>query len=604
VELIGKFVCGIKASIENKKPMKSISKVAGLTALLSLAFLSSRAQENEQVMMKQMENDNQATVDAIAMYPADTRRDILEAAKYPEVIVRLTAMQKQSKDQFADLLAPFSREEQEKIWDLTRHPVLISELVYDHRKSRAELSEIASRYPADIRNTAIEEGERNYDLLIQIDQNNISYLGNLDKLLLVYPRVTANAYRNLIKQPEILTTLYDNMQMTVVLGDIYKTDPQYVLFETDSLNQAITQQNAQGAQDWQQSLAQDPEAQQEYTQAAEDYAQESGYQSNEYQGEMAPDVLNYNTYPYNWWFGYPTWYATPCWDPYPFWYDWGFYYGPGGRPVFFGMPSSHFMNWYFYNPEHCSRYSAFGNHCYGYYTNHREGRYSNPVSRGVNDWRRRNKDVVTKDWDKDNNAGRAQRFKEYGQLESNRAKYNHSNPEHPLERKDYLAKNQTAYPHTTAVAVVSKSGKGSAYERNAPQQQAPSLAPHVKIPDSYYKNQHTDHPSGVDRNNGQQNSNTPKETGRNGSNNRQTPVAEPHPNTSGERPNYGPAHNTPPPARPITNENRSANEYHQNTWQEVHPQQQQQHYQSQPARSEPASRPSNQSPSGGGGKRK
>jgi hypothetical protein len=562
--------------------MKKTGKIFAITGALLFMGLTNRAQDNDQAMMKQIEQDNQAAVDAIALYPADTRKDILEASRCPEILVRLNAMQKQSKDQFAEMLAPYSKEEQEEIWNLTRYPALISELVYDHRKSERELDDILARYPSEIRKTAREQALRNYDLLVDINRSNYTYQAGLDRILQGYSNVTGAAYRNLIRQPEILSTLYDNMQMTVVLGDVYRTDPQYVLFETDSLNQALTQQNAQGAEDWKQSLNQDPEAQQEYVQAAEEYAQENGYQAPEYSAEMSPDVVNYNTYPYNWWFGYPTWYTTPCWDPYPFWYDWGFYYGPGHRPVFFGMPSYYFMNWYFYNPEHCHRYPHFGDHCYGYYTGHRGGRYSNPVSRGVNDWRRRNKDVVTKDWDNDK-AGRAQRFKEYGQMETERTKYNKANPGHPMERKDYLSKNQNQYPHTTYVAVTPKQNpRGSSYERGAPPQQTPVTRPHVKIPDSYYQSgKNTSTPSGV------KNEERPVKT----------PSEEVRPGRNSGR------GNTPvetPPARPINNQTRGAQEFHQSTWHEVQPQQ---HY-SAPVRSEPPSRPSSPPPSGGGGGRR
>lgn len=577
--------------------MKTINTVLVIAGILLLKSVTLVAQDNDQVMMKQIEHDDQATTDAIAMYPVDTRRDILEAARYPEVIVRLNSMQKQSKDVFTEMLASFNQEEQEKIWNLTRYPTLITELVADHRKSEGEINDILIRYPEEIRKTALEEGIKNYDLLVQIDRSNATYLANMDHILLTYPRVTANAFRNLIKQPDVLSTLFDNMQMTVILGDIYKTDPQYVINETDSLNQVLTQQNAQGAADWQQSLNDNPQAQQEYTQAAEEYAQENGYQPNEYSASMSPDVVNYNTYPYNWWFGYPSWYTTPCWDPYPFWYDWGFYYGPGRRPVFFGMPSSHFMNWYFYNPEHCRRYPEFGNHCYGYYTKHRDTRYSNPVSRGVNDWRRRNKDVVTKDWDKDN-SGRTQRFKEYGQLESDRAKYNRSNPERPLERKDYLEKNQGNYPHTTVVAVAtSHSTKNKPYERTLPEQQSSPAKPHTKIPDSFYKNDQHAAPAVDSKRNEQSNGKVQMENNQPARTNQTSLPTEQHVNVPAERQNNVTSHTSAPAARPISNQTRAAQQFHQSTWQEVQPQQ---HYQA-PARSEPASRPSSPSPSGGGG---
>jgi hypothetical protein len=554
--------------------MKTRSLKNYLTSILLVAVSASYAQDNNEVMMKQIEQNNQATIDAISMYPTDTRRDILEASRYPEVVVRMSAMQKQSQSLFAEQLAPYSKDEQEKIWNLTRYPALISELVYDHPKSDAEISDILTRYPDEIHAIAMEEGRKNYDLLVQIDKSNASYQANLDQILVSYPRVTANAYRNLVKQPDILSTLYDNMQTTVILGDIYKTDPQYVLYETDSINQVLTQQNAQEATDWQQSLNQNPQAQQEYTQAAEEYAQENGYTQDEYQATMPAVASNYPVYPYNWWFGYPTWYTTPCWDPYPFWYDWGFYYGPGGRPVFFGMPSYHFMNWYFYNPEHCRRYPEFGSHCYGYYSNHRDGRFSNPVSRGVNDWRRRNKDVVTKDWDNDK-AGRSQRFKEYGQLETERAQYNRAHPERPMERKDYLASNQSKFPHTTAVAVT-PSHKDKPFERSLPQQEAPRVQPHVTIPSSYYKNQ-----SG---------------TSTGGRDNQPTRPATRPENTPPARPNNNQYHASPP-SQPITNQNRAAQQYHQSSWQEMQPSRS-----APPAqRSAPSAPPQRSAPSGGGG---
>jgi hypothetical protein len=557
--------------------MKKSALKNNLSAICFLLASGAFAQGNDQAMMKQIEQNNQATIDAISLYPTDTRRDILEAARYPELIVRLSALQKQSRDQFAELISPFSREDQEKIWNLTRYPALVSELAYDHPKSNAELGDILSRYPEEIHPAALDEAYRNYNVLVQIDQSNAGYQANLDQMLVTYPRVTASAYRNLIKQPEILSTLYDNMQTTVILGDIYKTDPQYVLFETDSLNQALTIQNQQAAQDWQQSIAQNPQAQQEYTQAAEEYAQENGYNPAEYQTPMDPVVTDFPVYPYNWWFGYPTWYVSPCWDPYPFWYDWGFYYGPGRVPVFFGMPSYHFMNWYFYNPEHWNRYPGFADHCYGYYVGHRGGRYSNPVSRGVNDWRRRNKDVVTKDWDNDK-AGRVQRFREFGQMESERAKYNNANPGHPMERKDYLAQNQSRYSHTTVVPVSASRSGGSNYERTLPpHSEAPAIRPHTTIPSSYYRNNSNTTP-------------TRTEPARNGQPSNGNPSRETRPAERQNGNNYHPA----APAQPVNNQTRQAQQFHQSSWQEM-----------QPSRSSaPAQRsapPARSAPSGDGG---
>jgi hypothetical protein len=234
------------------------------------------------------------------------------------------------------------------------------------------------------------------------------------------------------------------MQYTVVVGDYYKKDPERVLHKTDSLNLALTQKNTQEANDWKQSMNDNPQIQEEYTQAAQEYAEENGYQPEDYNTPLTQDVTNYNTNPYNWWFGYPSWYPYDYWIPYPYWYDWGFYYGAGGRIVFFGLPSAYFMDWYFYYPQYCFRYPELSNHYYNYYDRHRESMNYNSISHSVNDWRNRNKDVVTNDWDFDKN-NRVERFRQYGQMEVDRGKYNRQNPKKQTDRSVFIQRTLNKY---------------------------------------------------------------------------------------------------------------------------------------------------------------
>ncbi len=519
---------------------KKIAFTFLLSALLICTGHKSFAQNDEEALLSQLEKDDQTAIDAIAMYPSQTRVNIFEASKFPEIVVRLDAMQKKTQLKFTQLLASLSKEEQEKIWDLTRYPALIADIALGSRKSEAEINVLLPNYPAVIRQTALDEGLNNYDLLHQITVKNVHHQDNFEKILSSYPPVTANAYRDLIKRPEILNTLNDNMQMTVLIGDLYKRDPRWVLYKTDSLNKALTAQNAQDAADWQQSMADDPQAQQEFTQAAAEYAQDNNYQTDDYSSPMTSDVTDYSTYSYDWWFGYPTWYPYAYWDPYPFWYDWGFYFGIGGRPVFFGMPSAHFMNWYFYNPEHWSHYPGFGNHCYDYYGKHKDAQYRNNISRSVHEWKTRNSSVVNGDWDKDK-AGRTQRFKDFGKSETIKEKQNAGNPR---------------------LAQVSN--------------------PRVKIPERLYTTPRTSavaKPVAIKR---------PSETGQ-PAKTEQTKAPEPERKTQ--------AVNNPPANQPHANtkQDRSAMEYHQNNWQQA---QQQQHY-SAPQQHYSAPAPA---PSGGGGR--
>ena len=438
------------------------------------------------LLLKQVIKENQEAVDAIAMYPTETRKIIFEATEYPEVIAKLNAMQKNSQDAFEKLISSFSKEEQEKIWNLTRYDGLISDLVANHNKSEVEINNILVNYPEEIHKTALEERRNNYDLLVQIDKMNKSYNSDFELLLSGYPPEVINAFREMIKMPEVLDLLFDHMQYTVVVGDYYKKNPERVLHKTDSLNLVLTQKNTQEADDWKQSMNDNPQAQEEYTQAAQEYAQDNGYQPEDYNAPLTQDVTNYNSNPYNWWFGYPSWYPYDYWNPYPYWYDWGFYYGPGRHAVFFGLPSAYFMDWYFYYPEHCYKYAELSNHYYNYYNKHRESMNYNSISHSVNDWRNRNKDIVTDDWDKDN-SNRTQRFKEYGQMETDRRKYNTKNPQKQIEQTEYLKKKQNKYPLISADVskkqVIKDDSKIKPVQQNIPE--PPVKKPTVTIPGRY-----------------------------------------------------------------------------------------------------------------------
>ena len=523
------------------------------------------AQDNR-ALLKKVVQENQEAVDAIAMYPTETRRIIFEATEYPEVISKLNAMQKNSQDAFENVVSPLSKEEQDKMWDLTRYDGLISDLAANHKKSEDEINDILVNYPEEIHKTALEEGRKNYDLLVKIDLMNKSYNSDFELLLSDYPPEAIDAFREMIKMPEVLSILFDHMQYTVVIGDYYKKNPERVLHKTDSLNLVLTQKNAQEADDWKQSMNDNPQAQAEYTQAAQEYAEDNGYQPEDYNASLTPDVTNYNTNPYNWWFGYPSWYPYDYWNPYPYWYDWGFYFGPGRRPVFFGLPSANFMDWYFYYPQHSAKYAELSNHYYNYYDRHRQSMNNNPISHSVNDWRNRNRDIVTEDFDR-NKTNRVQRFKEYGQMEADRQKYNARKPQKQIAQSDYLLKKQNRYPALSADVSKRQSIQRVPSTRVVPENiPEPVRRPTVTTPNQYKTDRQPE-----------QNIQKPNNV------NKQQPVyTSPKPNNNGaqQRPanaNVQPKNNNPSRQTENSNQIRNAQQYHQNTWKQIQPQ-------SQPAR--------------------
>jgi len=551
--------------------MKKIFMGIVVTMVLVATGTNCSAQDDGRALLKQVVKENLEAVDAIAMYPTETRKIIFEATEYPEVIAKLNAMQKNSQDAFEKLISSFNRDEQEKIWNLTRYDGLISDLAANPNLSDDEINKILVNYPEEIHKTALEERVNNYQLLVQIDEMNKNYNSDFELLMSGYPPEAIDAFREMIKMPEVLDLLFDHMQYTVVVGDYYKRNPERVLHKTDSLNLVLTQKKAQEASDWKQSMNDNPQIEQEYSEAAQEYAQDNGYQPEDYNAPLTQDVTNYNTYPYNWWFGYPSWYPYDYWNPYPYWYDWGFYFGPGGRIVFFGLPSAYFMDWFFYYPDHFFKYAELSSHYYDYYDRHRESRTYNNISRSVNDWRTRNKDIVTADWDKDK-SNRIQRFKEYGKMETERKTYNLKNPKKQIDQAEYVQKQQRKYPLLSADVVKSRSIQTNSEPKSVREiTPEPVKKPAVIVPDQYKANMIKQ----------EQNNQQNKGNVQNNNINRQLPVVVPKPQPNNDVSRQKTDNVTVQPKNPIPikqpenlNQIRDARQYHQNTWNQIQPQSQ------------------------------
>jgi len=551
--------------------MKKIFMGIVVTMVLVATGTNCSAQDDGRALLKQVVKENLEAVDAIAMYPTETRKIIFEATEYPEVIAKLNAMQKNSQDAFEKLISSFNRDEQEKIWNLTRYDGLISDLAANPNLSDDEINKILVNYPEEIHKTALEERVNNYQLLVQIDEMNKNYNSDFELLMSGYPPEAIDAFREMIKMPEVLDLLFDHMRYTVVVGDYYKRNPERVLHKTDSLNLVLTQKKAQEAGDWKQSMNDNPQIEHEYSEAAQEYAQDNGYQPEDYNAPLTQDVTNYNTYPYNWWFGYPSWYPYDYWNPYPYWYDWGFYFGPGGRIVFFGLPSAYFMDWFFYYPDHFFKYAELSSHYYDYYDRHRESRTYNNISRSVNDWRTRNKDIVTADWDKDK-SNRIQRFKEYGKMETERKTYNLKNPKKQIDQAEYVQKQKRKYPLLSADVVKSRSIQTNSEPKSVREiTPEPVKKPAVIVPDQYKANMIKQ----------EQNNQQNKGNVQNNNINRQLPVVVPKPQPNNDVSRQKTDNVTVQPKNPIPikqpenlNQIRDARQYHQNTWNQIQPQSQ------------------------------
>ncbi|HYV91656.1 MAG TPA: hypothetical protein VE978_07735 [Chitinophagales bacterium] len=231
--------------------------------------------QNENSWLNNLSSEDSAAVNALVLYADSIRLSIFEACKYPEVIVRIAVLQKNTSQNFTDLISNYSRKEQEDLWNLTRYPGLIDALVTGGKKSKEEINVILRNYPDEIHDVALSYGRNYFDALQRMDQ---LYKGSdhaFEEILRSYPSSAQDAFHDLVDLPEVLSILNDHMQMTVLVGDMLKRNPQHVIRMADSLNLVVAQQNAEEVADWKKTIEDNPDAQKDLQGAALDYAQQN-----------------------------------------------------------------------------------------------------------------------------------------------------------------------------------------------------------------------------------------------------------------------------------------------------------------------------------------
>lgn len=455
------------------------SLVLGLFALLSQLSLA----QGQQEWLDLLTAEEREAIDAIALYPVEVRAAILEAAGYPDVLVRLEAMQGKTQADFERLIEPFMREDQEAIWNLTRYPGLLTSIAKSNATDEQSLRALMEDYPEEIHQDAIRLGKGQPDLIREIDRMQ-EEAGKAMDVLLQESGMGDTGYRafnTLLDNPEVMSILLDNMRMTVLIGSMYSRNPKAVEDELASRQLELAKQQASEIQSWKDSLAANPQAAEEFQLAAENYAADHGYEETLYQQEYArPRVIERHVWrPYRWWFGYPTWYTRPYWRPYPWWYHWGYYYGPGGEMMVFGTPSWYFGWWHFRYHRNHFYYSNFSSHCVSFYNRHRNS--SSGIVAAVDGWVTDNRGRLSRDF-LASDGRRAERFKELGRFEMEYQKDSRKVNGKLKSRDQYLTDHQKKYPNlqpgTAERAVVPfREPVQDAMRRPVPTQEPPEVQP-------------------------------------------------------------------------------------------------------------------------------
>ena len=414
--------------------------------LLALLIPAAARSQNDKALLRELAEDNKKSVDALALYPSETRLAILQAAQYPEILIKMNDTRLKTAAAFRTLIEDYPRDEQEVFYDLGRYPGMLQQLA-DNRESPELQQRTLDQLPEKERSKAFRLVRNEMRTILKINEIARTAHDAFEGTIASYPAPAQSAFRRLVELPEVLDILNEDLRFTILVGDVYRADPAWVIRKTDSLNLAVAREHAGELDEWKQQIENDPQAQQELEAASKEYAADFGYAADDdydddlYSGGPVSTQYVVADYAYPWWFGYPWWYPAPYWRPYPGWYDWGFYHQQHFVVVY--MPSWHFMHWYFDHPHHHEHYSHLSAHFVEHYYGHRQSGTS--ISSGVGDWHERNRTLLSDDWMKD--RGRLpERMKEYGRFEENLRDYNGRNPKTPVTPDVFLEKNGNKYP--------------------------------------------------------------------------------------------------------------------------------------------------------------
>ena len=453
-----------------------------LAYFFSTSLLSSQDLDSQSMKILY---ESQEAAEALSLYPEPIRGAILESTREPAVLVKLNALQKTIGDSFNSTIEFLAEEEQKKFWKLTKYNGLIEKIVEGGPKKENEISAILSDYPKAIHATAIELGTIHFTILEKINILSSEAQNNIDKILSEYPEKSQEAFKILLKNPEIIHLLVDNLGLTLLVGEFYSKDAALVNKIADSIQTEASKRYAEEVAEWEAGLADNPEALREFEKLSNEFVDEnadieydplySGVNQTSEELDDAPQkseerVTIYHHYPY--WFGYPMWYPTSYWYWYPYWYHWGYYYGTENTIIIVGMPSYFFMNWYFAYPYHHHLYPHFSDYVIRHYK--RSSRIDRTGFRtAVREWENRSSSRVVRELINNDNR-RVERFKEYGRFEQDYQRRLEKRPATTVDRDLYLRNSSRKYPNLNGGTRNTISSRNSIYDRNISRSTSPT----------------------------------------------------------------------------------------------------------------------------------
>lgn len=416
---------------------------AGLLGF-SVTALGAKTPQALQVLDTQIDR-NQGVMDQWLQFPERFSQPMLTASQYPEVLGRLGRLQTRTRGQYQSLIRDLKRSEQEQVYELTRYPNLLAALGGEKKLSNSEIKKTASEYPEEAQKAARALGRKKYGLLRQINQLNQQSRSEFDRFIQDLPPRAQDAYRELLQVPELLSSMEENMPLTVALGEAYREAPSATERKLEGMRAELEKRNSDAVADFNEDLKNNPQAAQEMRQVAQQYAKENNIDLYEVDEVPTTTTVYVGINPYPYWFGWPFWYPYAYWRPYPYWWGFGFYFGPGWGIGYWGYPSYWYSNWfwgyypnYYRYPYLCSYYWRQYNYWrpyYGYRNGYWRG-YPNGFFRATDRfYQNRGRYVLENHYIRDGRT--PARFSELGQLERSYTRFRATHPEAALSRGQF-----------------------------------------------------------------------------------------------------------------------------------------------------------------------
>ena len=335
----------------------------GVVVLGAVGFATSSAAFKSSGALDSLADREREVLDAIAARDSEVRDAALLATLYPDTLVHIELIQARSSAAFDLRVKQLDREHQEELWELVRAEGAIRQIVDGGPKDDEALDAIAASYPERIRAIFGHLGTEHFETLEDAHAIQSAAESEFDSELALLPEVPREAFRELLGDPKLLAMLGRSPSAVAQIGGAFDDDPERMIAYLDELSLEIADNNARSEEKWRESFDDDPEARADLERAARSYADEYDYDYEELTGSDVEVNVHVYRSPYPYWFGYPHWYAN--WDPWGVWYPvrphFGFYYGHRHRSaIFFGLPSLHFVNWfyggYYHRYPHLSRH--------------------------------------------------------------------------------------------------------------------------------------------------------------------------------------------------------------------------------------------------------